>query len=113
MSNVEVRQKEMNQIEDSYNKLVNFIETKSNLHLLGKIREIDTFISGTQKDLQKAHLIKAQDLQVSLTLKPLNINAERAVRAISKFNLLPPDAPHPTGALLQPKLKEIPTAKHS
>ena len=51
MTNVEVRQKEMTQIEDSYNKLVNFIETKSNLHLLGKIREIDTFITGTQKEL--------------------------------------------------------------
>ena len=89
MSRVRDKGEELHQVEKQYNNLVNFIETKSNAHLLSRIKEINSFIHGTNDDLKRTNVLDQNDLRITSSLTPLTINASRAVEAIGKFNLLP------------------------
>lgn len=56
------------QIETQYNNLISFIESKSSVHLLGRVREIEGFIKTTSEELVKTEFLNTDQLKLPPSL---------------------------------------------
>jgi len=81
----EAKNKSLESIEVQYNNLVSFIESQSAFNIITRINEIEGFIKSTGIEISKSENFKMEEMKLNPALKPIQINAEKAVAAIAKF----------------------------
>ena len=94
---------EIRSIEMIYEELNTFMHSQHDAKVLTKINDIGAFLNKSVEDLEGINKRKSIDKAKTLidaSLKPMNLNIEKAFELISKFNMVPtsvkkpPPVPH-------------------
>lgn len=78
-------------IETIYEELQKFISASHDAKILSKINDIAAFLNKSVEDLDsinKSKSINKQKTLIDVSLKPMNLNVEKAYELISKFNVV-------------------------
>ena len=82
---------EIASIEIIYGELFKFIEKNSDAKILTRINDISQFISRSIEALERIARCKGfdkNDVGIDPSLKPLNLNVQKAFDIISKFSMV-------------------------
>jgi len=86
-------QEEINNIEQIFEELVQFIEQSNDAQVLQKIQDITTFLHKSFTDLDiitKNQVTQKGEIFIDQSFKPLSLNIRKAMEIVKKFEMMWP-----------------------